>query len=60
MLNKNKVLQTLENLPDTFSIEQIMDQLKLLQKIELGLEHANNNETVSTEEAKSKLAKWLK
>jgi hypothetical protein len=60
MLNKNKVLQTLENLPDTFSIEQIMDQLKLLQKIELGLEQATNNETVSTEEAKSRLNKWLK
>jgi hypothetical protein len=56
MLNKNKVLRTLENLPDTFSIEEIIDQLILLQKIELGLEQANNNETVSTEEAKSKLA----
>lgn len=60
MLNKNKVLRTLENLPDTFSIEEIIDQLILLQKIELGLEQANDNETVSTEEAKSKLAKWLK
>jgi hypothetical protein len=60
MLNKNKVLRTLENLPDTFSIEEIIDQLILLQKIELGLEQANNNETVSIEEAKLKLAKWLK
>jgi hypothetical protein len=54
MLNKNKVLRTLENLPETFSIEEIIDQLVLLQKIELGLEQAANNETVSTEEAKSK------
>jgi hypothetical protein len=54
MLNKNKVLRTLENLPETFSIEEIIDQLVLLQKIELGLEQATNNETVSTEEAKSK------
>jgi hypothetical protein len=54
MLNKNKVLRTLENLPETFSIEEIIDQLDLLQKIELGLEQATNNETVSTEEAKSR------
>ena len=54
MLNKNKVLRTLENLPETFSIEEIIDQLVLLQKIELGLEQATNNETVSTEEAKSR------
>ena len=60
MLNKNKVLQTLENLPETFSIEEIIDQLVLLQKIELGLEQAINNDTVSTEEAKSRLNKWLK
>ncbi len=54
MLNKNKVLRTLENLPETFSIEEIIDQLVLLQKIELGMEQATNNETVSTEEAKSR------
>jgi hypothetical protein len=54
MLNKNKVLRTLENLPETFSIEEIIDQLVLLQKIELGLEQATNNKTVSTEEAKSR------
>lgn len=53
MLNKNKVLRTLENLPETFSIEEIIDHLVLLQKIELGLEQATNNETVSTEEAKT-------
>jgi hypothetical protein len=60
MLNKNKVLRTLENLPETFSIEEIIDQLVLLQKIELGLEQVTNNETVSTEEAKTRLNKWLK
>ena len=54
MLNKKKVLQTLENLPETFSIEEIIDQLVLLQKIELGLEQVTNNETVSTEEAKAR------
>jgi hypothetical protein len=54
MLNKNKVLRTLENLPETFSIEEIIDHLVLLQKIELGLEQATNNETVSTEEAKAR------
>ena len=60
MLNKKKVLRTLENLPETFSIEEIIGQLVLLQKIELGLEQATNNETVSTEEAKARLNKWLK
>jgi hypothetical protein len=60
MLNKNKVLRTLENLPETFSIEEIIDQLVLIQKIEVGMEQAKNNETISTEEAKSRLNKWLK
>jgi hypothetical protein len=59
MLNKNKVLRTLENLPEIFSIEEIIDQLVLLQKIELGLEQATNNETVSTEEAKARFQEIL-
>jgi hypothetical protein len=60
MLTKQKVIQTINDLPDTFSIEEIIDRLVLLQKIEIGMSQSINGETVSTEEAKVRLKKWLK
>lgn len=60
MLTKQHVIQTIQALPDTFSIEEIIDQLVLLQKIELGLEQANRGEGLTSSEAKKKLKKWLK
>ena len=60
MLTKFKVLQTVNTLPETFSFEEVMDQLLLLQKIENGIIESNEGKTLSTSEAKSKLKKWLK
>jgi hypothetical protein len=48
-----KVLQTIKELPDTFSIEGVIDRIVLLQKIEIGLEQSGKGATVSTSEAKS-------
>ena len=60
MLDKKKVLQTIKDLPDTFSIEEVIDRIVLLQKIEIGLEQSRNGQTLSTSEAKARLKKWLK
>lgn len=60
MLTKAKVLLTIEKLPATFSIEEIIDQLVLLQKIEMGLQQSKSNQTFSTEDAKVRMSKWLK
>ena len=60
MLDKKKVLQTIKDLPDTFSIEEVIDRIVLLQKIEIGLEQSRNGQTLTTSKAKSKLKKWLK
>ncbi|MCG2591096.1 hypothetical protein [Rhodohalobacter sulfatireducens] len=60
MISKKNVIQGLEKLPDHFSIDDLLDQLLLIEKVELGLQQSKNNETVSTEEAKKKLDKWLK
>ncbi len=60
MLSKQRVLSTVNALPESFSIEEGIDSLVLLQKIEAGLEQSAKGETVSTDVAKSKLRKWLK
>lgn len=59
MLTKEKLLQTLKDLPDKFSVEELFERIILLQKIELGMEQSDKGEVYSTDEAKDKLKKWL-
>jgi hypothetical protein len=60
MLTRDDVLKTIDDLPREFSFDEIIDKLLLLDKIDTGLDQSNNNETVSTEEARAQLSKWLK
>jgi hypothetical protein len=60
MLTKKKVLKSIKELPESFSVDEVIDRIMLLQKIEIGLEQSSNGKTHSTEAAKKKLKKWLK
>jgi hypothetical protein len=60
MLSKKTVLETVNSLPDSFSLEEMIDRLILIQKVELGLSQSMENQVVSHEEAKEKLNKWFK
>jgi len=60
MLTKKKVLKTINDLPDTFSADDVIERIILLQKIEKGLEQSAKGQTHSTATAKKKLKKWLK
>jgi len=60
MLTKIQLLKTIKGLPDTFSIDDLLDRVILLQKVEIGIEQSENGKIHSTEKAKEKLKKWLK
>ncbi len=60
MLTKEKVINSLQDMPDTFSMDELIDKLILLQKIETGLEQSKKGEVFSAEEAKEMLKKWSK
>ena len=60
MLSKELVIASLKNLPDRFTLEEIMQQMYVLHKIEKAREKSKQGKTYSTKEAKKKLEKWLK
>jgi hypothetical protein len=60
MLTKTKLLKLIKDLPNQFTIEEIMDRIILLQKIDIGIEQSAKKQVFSTLEAKKKLNKWLK
>lgn len=59
MLSKEKILQTVKDLPDGFSIDDLFERIMLMQKIDIGMEQSKAGQTVSTEEARKRLNKWL-
>jgi len=59
MTIKEKVLLSLQDLPDTASIEDAMERLLLLAKIERGLQQADAGQTMAHSEVKEKMEKWL-
>ncbi|OFY64670.1 MAG: hypothetical protein A3H98_13305 [Bacteroidetes bacterium RIFCSPLOWO2_02_FULL_36_8] len=59
MLTKGKLLKTIKDLPDKFSLDELMDRIVLLQKIDFGMEQSQKGQTKSTEQSKEKLKKWL-
>jgi hypothetical protein len=60
MLTKQKIIKSIEDMPDKFSIDEVIERILLLQKIEIGIEQSEKGEIHSTKEARQKLKKWLK
>ncbi|EDN66322.1 conserved hypothetical protein [Beggiatoa sp. PS] len=56
---KELILQTIHDLPDENCIEEAMERLYLLFKVAKGVKQANAGQTISNEEAKERVKKWL-
>ena len=59
MTIKEKVINGIKNLPDTVDIDDILDQIMLVEKIEKGVDQSNKNQVVSDDELENRLGKWL-
>jgi predicted transcriptional regulator len=60
MLTKEKIKQSIDTLPDDLTIDQVIDRIILLDKIDQGLKDVEEGNVFTTEEAKARLSKWLK
>jgi predicted transcriptional regulator len=60
MTIKEKMIKAVQALPDDASVEDAMERLLFLAKIEKGLQQADAGKTVSHDQVKEKIAKWLK
>lgn len=60
MLEKDIVLKKIKELPDRFSIDELMEKTFFLYKVETGLEQSKKGERVSLNEFDERYGKWLK
>ena len=60
MLTKEKIKRTIDALPEHFTIEDVIEELIVIDKIEQGLKDVEEGNVYTTEEVKQRLSKWLK
>lgn len=59
MLAKNVVLDTVNHLPERFSMDDLFEKIYVIEKIENGLAQSKNNQTISEKELDEEIKKWL-
>ena len=60
MITKTQIINSLDKLPEKLTIDQVVDHLIFVEKVEKGLDDSVNGRINTKEEAKQKLKKWLK
>ena len=60
MTTKDLVMEAVRSLPEDAAIEDAMEKLLVIAKIERGIEQADNGETLSHDEVRQRVSKWLR
>ena len=60
MITKSQIINSFDNLPENVTIDQVINHLLVLEKVQKGLNDSAEGNTNTKEEAKQKLNKWLK
>lgn len=60
MLTKSQVKETINQLPDQFSLDEFIDKVVLVDKINRGNSQSEKKETLSEEEVDREMDKWFK
>ncbi|MCB0804661.1 MAG: hypothetical protein KDC05_02630 [Bacteroidales bacterium] len=60
MITKTQIINSLDSLPENLTIDQVIDHLIFLEKVQKGLRDSQEGYTFSKADAKRQLGKWLK
>jgi Zn-dependent alcohol dehydrogenase len=58
MLQKERVKLTIENLPDAFTLDELIEHLIFIEKVEEGIKQSIEGKVISNEKAKEMIEKW--
>jgi len=59
MITKTKVKEALERFPEEFSIDDLVEKLIFIDKIERSRQQSRNGEVISEEELSADIEKWF-
>ncbi|AYN02115.1 hypothetical protein [Chryseobacterium sp. 3008163] len=59
-ITKEKLQKQIDEFPDEISIDEVIERLIMIEKIETRIQESENNETISEEDLKTEMEKWFK
>ena len=59
MIEKEQAIKAIQDLPQNATIEDAMEKLCLIYKIDRGIKQAEEGNEISQDEAKKKMERWL-
>ncbi len=59
MLTKERLKKQLDKFPEEFSIDELVENLILIEKIETGNKQSENGEVISESEMENEIEKWF-
>lgn len=59
MLTKELVNSQIKNMPSEFTLDELIERLLVVEKVNQGLKEVDLGKTISEEELDKKMAKWF-
>lgn len=59
-MQKSTILNTLNKLPNKFNLDEFLERLIVIEKIDDGMEEAKSGKTINHDKVKKMVAKWHK
>lgn len=59
-MTKDKLIEVINKLPNKFSIDDLLEEILLIQKIENGLEQSEGGNVIPDEKLDQELPEWLR
>jgi len=57
-MKREKVIDTVKELPQEFELEELLERLVFVEKVEAGIKQVENGSTISHNEVKDIVKKW--
>ena len=59
-MNKEKAITAINDMPQDFDLDALMEKLIFIEKVEKGLEQLNAGNTLTHDQVKQKVKEWQK
>ena len=58
MLTKDQLIKAVKAMPNSFTIDELIEQLLFMEKVEKGFQQSENGKVISNEDVKIMIDKW--
>ncbi|AZA74129.1 hypothetical protein [Chryseobacterium indoltheticum] len=58
-ITKEKLHQQIDKFPDEISIDEVIERLIMIEKLETRIQESDENDTISEEDLKKEMGQWF-